>query len=261
MPTATKYLQRAFLVAIWLVAARATASSPVEASMAGTGYRVLQYLSSADGGDLVLLEMGRGSLLSGETLRAYRLAQQTRPVWVETGRLKVLEVQADVALAKIEAQGSALASALFPKFPEMMAGDIAFVPKVTLVHKQAISPVVTLRYSELFEDPKAGPATFELKADGFEQLKEAAKAFGGDRLATLMVEGYTDHNGPASANQVESYQRALTVRQFLVDVLGFDPKRVVAIGYGEAEPVDAAFGPSYIDINRRIVLKALVQDR
>jgi len=47
------------------------------------------------------------------------------------------------------------------------------------------------------------------------------------------------------------------VRQYLIDELGFDPKRVVAVGYGEAEPADQSLAPGYIEANRRIVLKAI----
>jgi outer membrane protein OmpA-like peptidoglycan-associated protein len=101
------------------------------------------------------------------------------------------------------------------------------------------------------------PASFELKQAGYAHLRQAARAFADARVSMLMVEGYTDHNGKAADNQVESYQRALTVRQFLIDELGFDEKRVIAVGYGEAEPADPSLAPGHVEINRRIVLKAV----
>ena len=70
--------------------------------------------------------------------------------------------------------------------------------------------------------------SFELSHDGIARLREAARTYASARIGLLMVEGYTDAAGPTGANQVESYQRALTVRQFLIDDMGFDPDRVLA---------------------------------
>ena len=78
------------------------------------------------------------------------------------------------------------------------------------------------------------------------------------RLPVLFVEAYTDDKGPANANQLESYQRALTVRQFLINEMGFQPSRVVAIGQGELENVAPGYVDGYINSNRRVVLKVNV---
>jgi len=139
----------------------------------------------------------------------------------------------------------------------VMSGDRAQIEHVSVARRQAIVPTLTLSYFDIFADPQGTPSTFELKPEGRRKLEAAARVFAGARLSLLMVEGYTDHNGPANENQVESYQRALTVRQYLIDELGFDPKRVVAIGYGEAEPADPTLVQGYVEANRRIVLKAI----
>jgi chemotaxis protein MotB len=96
-----------------------------------------------------------------------------------------------------------------------------------------------------------------LSRQGVKKLREAARVYSNARLSLLMVEGYTDHKGPTAVNQVESYQRAMTVRQFLIDDMGFDPDRVLAIGYGESEQVDGKMAPGFEVANRRIVLKAV----
>ena len=49
----------------------------------------------------------------------------------------------------------------------------------------------------------------------------------------------------------------MTVRQFLVDELGFDPDRVLAVGYGESEQTDGSMAPGSEIANRRIILKAV----
>jgi outer membrane protein OmpA-like peptidoglycan-associated protein len=231
-------------------------------------YKVTQYMDLAAGsnsaGNLVLLGAGSNDgIVPGTVMKTYRSSPQVRPngalasLWVETGRLKVVEVQENFTVAAVEAQGSAMSAAFFPKFPGVMAGDLAAPQRLTLSRRQTVMPTVTMSYFDLFEDPKATPTSFELTAEGLARLRAEAKVFGEARMTMLMVEGYTDHNGSASANQVESYQRALTVRQFLVDELGFDPKRVVAIGFGGDEPADPSYVAGYVEANRRIVLKAV----
>jgi outer membrane protein OmpA-like peptidoglycan-associated protein len=138
-----------------------------------------------------------------------------------------------------------------------MGGDLAIPQLLKLERRQALMATMSLTYSDLFADPKSTPSTFELKAEGLAQLKALTKDLAATRLSMLMIEGHTDHNGPSDANQVESYQRATAVRQYLIDELGFDPKRVVAIGYGESEPADQSLAPGYVEANRRIVLKAI----
>jgi outer membrane protein OmpA-like peptidoglycan-associated protein len=209
---------------------------------------------------MVIIGAGRTrDVVAGTVFKAYRPKTQADggSLLVELGHLKAVEVQDDYTVAVIEDQGSTLSRALFPRFPGIMAGDLVVPQRMTIARKQVMTPTVELAYKDLFQDPKGTPATFELRSDATAALKEAVKPFLDARLSLLMIEGYTDHNGPASANQVESYQRALTIRQYLIDEFGFDEKRVVAIGYGEAEPSDPSLKPGYETANRRIVLKAI----
>ena len=255
-------------------------------SEAQAAFHVLQYLDlgvrkvkidqNADDGDdvsaktsptaeLVVVDAGRSQgVVVGAVFKVFRPAppqgpgaSARDPLWVELGRIKAVDVQEGSMIAAIETQKTPMSQAFFPRFPGVMAGDVVVAQRMEIVRKQDLTPTVALEYHDLFQDPKATPATFELKAGVLEGLKEAVKPFMTARLSLLMVEGYTDHNGPASANQIESYQRAMTVRQFLIDELGFDEKRVVAIGYGEAEPADPTMKPGYETANRRIVFKAI----
>lgn len=54
---------------------------------------------------------------------------------------------------------------------------------------------------------------------------------------TVEVAGHTDSVGPAEYNQQLSQRRAQSVADRLTDVLGVDPERVSATGYGESQPV------------------------
>lgn len=240
--------------------ALAAGSSPTWSEMQGDdkpdAIKVVQFIDGAEGIQLVILGGGSDQgIVEGTTFKAYRYTASH--LLVETGHLKTIEVQPSYTVASIETQGSPLSKAFFPKFAGVMGGDMAVIQRLKLVRRQAVMPALSLSYFDLFEDPKAEPTSFELKADGIANIRVAAATFANARLSTLMVEGYTDHHGPSGANQVESYQRALTVRQFLIDELGFDPARVVAVGFGEAEPADQSLAPGYIEANRRIVLKAV----
>lgn len=249
--------------------ARADGTSPTWAEMSEPGapevFKVLQFLDAGKEGNLVIIEAGAESgVVAGSVFKSFRptkkgqIAGSDGQLLVETGRLKAIDVQERFTVAVVERQGSAMAEAFFPKFPGVMVGDLASVQRVSLSRRQVVSPTSTLSFFGLFEQPKAQPQSFELKRQGIEKLREVAKQFADQRVSMLMVEGYTDRNGQASANQIESYQRAMTVRQLLIDEMGFDESRVVAVGYGEAEPVDTGSAPGYVEANRRIVLKAVV---
>ena len=72
-----------------------------------------------------------------------------------------------------------------------------------------------------------------------------------------MIEGHTDQNGSSSDNQIESYQRALTIRQFIIDELNMDENRIIAVGFGESEIIDDSYVAGYRQNNRRIVFKTV----
>jgi hypothetical protein len=253
-------------IACALASPRASAQSPTwrdwQSAAEPEAYKILQYLDGEGTDTLVVVGAGRQQgLLAGTALRVYRAAVSPsgggEPVWVETGRLKVKEVQDGVTIATVDTQSTTMSKAFFPKFPGVMAGDLVVAQRLVVSRRQTLLPSTALVYADLFQDPKAEPASFELKASGLEALRAAAQVFAAARVSLLMVEGYTDSAGSSQANQVESYQRALTVRQYLIDELGFDERRVVAVGYGETDPADQSRTPGAAGANRRIVLKAL----
>lgn len=54
--------------------------------------------------------------------------------------------------------------------------------------------------------------------------------------STVMVEGHTDHLGPARYNQKLSESRAQVIVQALTQA-GISASRITAVGYGESKPV------------------------
>ncbi len=229
-------------------------------------YRVTQFLQTNEGAGIVTINGGKhNGLVAGSLLEAYRVAKSTdpedkEPIWIKTGALKIMQLQDKSSIAQVVEDQTELSKTFFPKFPNLMAGDLVLIKAVNLTRKQAILPQVSIAFNDLFVDPKARPLSFELKPEAIAMLKEQAKPFADARAPLLMIEGYTDQNGLQSENQVESYQRAMTVRQYLIDELGFDQNRVVAIGYGESELNDTSMTPGYAGVNRRIVIKAIMQN-
>lgn len=229
-------------------------------------YQVTQFLPQEGGSGVVVLNGGKNSgLLRGALLETYRVARQSKaeshePLWIKTGALKITQLQEKIAIASVVEDQTEMSRTFFPKFPNLMAGDLVIFKTVTLARKQSILPQVMLTYGDLFIDPRSHPQTFELKKEAVALIKERLAGFAESRAPLLMIEGYTDHNGAQADNQVESYQRAQTIRQYLIDELGFDENRVVAIGYGESEQADASMKPGYTQVNRRIVIKALSEN-
>ena len=192
-------------------------------------------------------------------LDSYRYApaptEDGQKVKVITGRLKVIHVDDNYTMATIIRDGGLISTSFFPEHPATMAGDLVAANQPMIVRKPVLTPETTLLYSDLFVDPKAYPTTFELTEEGMVALKAAAKKFQHLRVPILMIEAYTNKEGPTEANQVESYERALTIRQFLINQMGFSPSRVVAIGLGESNQINNNNVSGYQGRNRRVVLK------
>lgn len=220
--------------------------------------RIVQFLQGEE--QTVVIEGGREQgVVDGAILNSFRprpdIVNTSRDLWVNTGKLKAFHVDANFTLARVIQNGSNLAKAFYPNHPFPMAGDFLSETRFQIAKNPILAPSKTILYTDLFEDPKANPISFELTEAGKQKLIDAAKIYTDMHLPILMIEGYTDANGPQDLNQVESYQRALTVRQFLIDQLGFAPSRVIAIGYGESQITDKSQVAGYRIANRRILLK------
>ena len=202
---------------------------------------------------------GVGALADGDLLIAERglLDQTAGRVQYETGELKVTSVEGSRALAFVKTDGNPDSAKVLGKYNRVMAGDMLRSKMMAFRPTVAVTPEVTLDYNMLFTDPNAGSTSMELSATGREILAEAVRTLGPVRASLLSVEGYADPSGDAESNQVESFERALTIRRHLVDALNFDPERVKAFGLGEQEPADTSNLPGSVERNRRIVIKII----
>ena len=76
----------------------------------------------------------------------------------------------------------------------------------------------------------------------------------------IRVDGHTDAiplsgSGAFADNWELSQARALSVVRYMQNVLGFDPARMAATGFGEYRPVAEGTSPEALAANRRIELK------
>jgi hypothetical protein len=206
------------------------------------------------GGSLVALLAGgeRDGVLPGTILQSTRQG-------IPTALLRITEVRETYSMAEVTDDGSKDSGVFFPDAPGLMVGDRAQAQDMKLGQSLRILPTRVLRYDSLFIDPKNFPTTLELSAEGHKVLIEHARILMNAHAPLLLVEGHTDPKGDSESNQIESYQRAVTVRQVLIDEFDLDPNRVVAIGLGETEALDEPYLPGRAEEARRIVLKVKSQ--
>jgi outer membrane protein OmpA-like peptidoglycan-associated protein len=174
---------------------------------------------------------------------------------IPTALLKTLEVRDLYTLAEVTEDGSKDSGIYFPDAPGLMVGDRAEPQDIKISQSIRLVPSKVLTYDRLFVDPKNFPESFELTAQGRAYLIEQAKVLMNAHASLLLVEGHTDPKGDSQTNQVESYQRAMTVRQVLIEEFGLDPNRILALGLGETEALGEPYLPGRSDEARRIILK------
>ena len=96
-----------------------------------------------------------------------------------------------------------------------------------------------------------------IKPTSYPVLDDAAKVFKVKPKMRVEISGHTDSVGSDSYNQKLSYQRANSVRDYLIRYHNTDPTRLIAVGYGESQPVADNRTKSGRDMNRRIEFKIL----
>ncbi len=206
----------------------------------------------------VLIDGGfdRG-MLPGTILKAQRpyISPSGVPEYIPVARLKAIQVRDTYTLAEVLTNGSLDSQIHFSDYPELMVGDRAEPETIAIATRIQLLPILSWTYKKLFVDPKSNPGNFELTTEGRQSLLARAQLFTAVHAPLLLVEAYTDSHGDRATNQMESYQRALTVRQTLIDELAIDPDRIVAIGMGESEAELNADLPGAEDEARRIIVK------
>lgn len=77
-----------------------------------------------------------------------------------------------------------------------------------------------------------------LKPGAYSEIDRISNVLNNYPQTTIRVEGHTDSTGPEDYNQRLSEKRAETVKNALIQ-RAVDPKRIVAVGYGESQPISS----------------------
>jgi len=115
--------------------------------------------------------------------------------------------------------------------------------------------VVTVPSSVLFDTADA-----TLKPGGRQNLDHIARVMREHPQATITVEGYTDNQGSFAYNRMLSEQRAMAVKQALVQS-GVEAARITARGYGEGYPVASNDNAEGRQLNRRVQIVVAPPER
>ncbi len=88
-------------------------------------------------------------------------------------------------------------------------------------------------------------------------LDDAARVFKAKPTMRVEIGGHTDSVGSDSYNMKLSNQRASAVREYFIRYHNIEPGRLIAVGYGETQPIADNRTRSGRDDNRRIEFKVL----
>ena len=88
-------------------------------------------------------------------------------------------------------------------------------------------------------------------------MKQAAAFIAAHPGVKIAVEGHTDSTGSKATNKRLSQKRADTVRWIMVRDYGVDPKRIVATGFGESQPIADNSSQDGRARNRRVLMKVV----
>lgn len=110
--------------------------------------------------------------------------------------------------------------------------------------------VIELREEIKFEPGKAAilPRSYPTLDDVVTRLKVHSE------IKKLLIEGHTDSTGSDVYNQKLSENRAVSVKQYLVEH-GIAEKRLETVGYGESQPIADNKTAAGRKLNRRVVLR------
>ncbi|MFO7810907.1 MAG: OmpA family protein [Candidatus Delongbacteria bacterium] len=97
----------------------------------------------------------------------------------------------------------------------------------------------------------------DLEPESFQTLNSLRRVFIDNPGIVVRIEGHTDSQGSDAYNLKLSEQRANTVAEYIVNVLGISRDQVSSVGYGEARPVATNKTSAGRAQNRRIEFRVI----
>ena len=218
--------------------------------------RVLYFTGHAKAQLVVVRGGKKQGLLNGSLLKVFRPETAYIPE-VQTGLLKILRLGEEQSIARVIHNSTAESRSIFASYPGIMAGDNIRRLRYSIRPKMHSLPRWGRQYRDLFAVPGPQPANYELSDQGKAILAHELNAFRGKHISRLFIKAYTDDEGTVAENQMESYQRALTIRQYMIETLRFRAESLVAIGLGESDLKDKTKAWGADTANRRIEVHAV----
>lgn len=124
-------------------------------------------------------------------------------------------------------------------------------PQVVVVERPAPAPQFRDGSTLVLSDVVFATGRAELKPGADARLRPMVEHLRSNPNVRVRIAGHTDSQGTDAANQVLSQRRAQAVRDRLAS-FGVEPSRIVATGYGEAQPVAPNDNPAGRQQNRRV---------
>ena len=178
------------------------------------------------------------NIFAGNELNVYRerfvVPGQRVPMRIFIGTLKIELAQQGSAVGSFEPNKKAVEGPII-KYKSPMKGDV-------------VVPRLILDSGVLFD-----PGDVTLKPGAEQEFRKIAGFVRNFTPSKLVIEGHTDADGTAEANQKLSDSRAGMVRDYLIAEYDFiTPNMIEAVGYGEDRPIVENNTPENKALNRRI---------
>ncbi|HSG89555.1 MAG TPA: OmpA family protein [Pseudomonadales bacterium] len=99
----------------------------------------------------------------------------------------------------------------------------------------------------------------KLRPQHYAEIERVAEFMRDHPDTSAQLEGHTDSRGTEAYNLALSERRAYSVRDYLIDEADIDPRRITAVGYGEARPTASNDTDDGRQRNRRV--EAVIETR
>ncbi len=205
--------------------------------------KILQIVNSQDEGETPLLfieNLSLNPLIEGDIVEIkrefrprsalYYSHKFRKEILITIAKAKVVEINDSLALAYPFALFDSNLAVYFPKFKRLMAGDRVEKIRQDFVQKISLATPLVFSFEDLFYE-----GSLELSLKGREKLKDLAKELSSLRIESLLIEAYFYKPKTRSEAQKASKDYAQVVKTFLVQTLGFEKARLIAVGMGSKE--------------------------
>jgi hypothetical protein len=124
-------------------------------------------------------------------------------------------------------------------------------------------PLDTLSKEQLYKELAKGKILFDfgssvLRSDAYKKLDVVSKLMKNNTSMTVELGGHTDAIGNDKRNVLQSEERALSARLYLI-ARGIDPRRISAKGYGNSKPIADNKTDAGRQLNRRVDITVITE--